>query len=164
MIVMDASTAILLAKAELLDEFIHGVTDQVAMPVEVQQECCTRDSPDARLIGRAIAENRIAVKTVARKDLVAELRGEFTLGLGEASAIALATGRRKVLVATDDKRAINACKLLRIPFTTALAVLVRMREKGVLGRDQAVAKLEALAEFGRYRKDTIAAARTQLEG
>ena len=163
MIVMDASTAILLAKAELLDEFIQAVAEPVVMPREVEEECCSRDSPDAWSIKRAVEERRIRVKTVERKALIGELGLEFTLGTGEAAVLALATGHRGVLVATDDKRAINACKLLRIPFTTALSVLVRMREKGALSSEEALEKLETLAAFGRYRKDMVEAARAQLE-
>ena len=92
------------------------------------------------------------------------IRTDFGLGRGEAAAIALAAGRQCGLVATDDKRAINACKLLNVPFTTAISVLVRMREKGLVGREEAVLKLGALARFGRYKRETLAAARAQLEG
>jgi len=164
MIVMDASTAILLAKADLLDEFIHQVTGPVVMPTSVKQECCARDSLDAWLIGRAIQEKRIAVKSVAQRGLVEELSRKFALGAGEAAAIALASGRKGALVASDDRRAINACKLLRIPFTTALSVLTRMWEKGALTKKEALAKLEILARFGRYKEEMVAAVRQRLEG
>jgi len=54
MIVLDASTAILLAKAELLDAFLRDVGQTVIMPREVREECSGRDSLDARLITRAL--------------------------------------------------------------------------------------------------------------
>ena len=61
-------------------------------------------------------------------------RRDFPLGCGEAAAITLALASEGALVATDDRQVINACKLLKIPFITALAVLVRMREKGLLAQ------------------------------
>ena len=161
MIILDASSAILLAKAELLDAFIDAVEQAVAMPREVREECGGRDSLDARLIARAIEEKRIAVKAADRR-AVQRLTSDFGLGRGEAAAIALAAPKG-ALVATDDRRAIQACKVLTIPFTTAISVLTRMREKGLLSREEALEKLHTLARDGRYKKDIIAAARAELE-
>lgn len=165
MIVLDASTAILLAKVELLDPFVEAVQQTVVMPKEVEQECYgRREALDARLIAKAIAEKRIKVQAVRQRKQYEKLRRDFTLGRGEAGALTLALGREDAVVATDDRQAINACKLLRVPFTTALAVLMRMREKGLLGAEQAARKLEALARCGRYKERTIDAARLELEG
>ena len=86
------------------------------------------------------------------------------MALGEAEAIALAIARRARLVAIDDKSGINACKLLRVAFTTALAILVRMYEKGLIDRETATAKLGALERYGRYKADIVADARSRLEG
>jgi len=160
--VLDASTAILLAKAELLDAFLRDAGQAVIMPKQVQEECCGRDSLDARLIARSIEEKRITVKTVGRRSAFQQLVGDFGLGRGEAAAIALALPRG-LLVATDDKRAINACKVLKTPFTTAISVLTRMYEKGLIQRHEALEKLEALARYGRYKKEIIVAARADLE-
>jgi predicted nucleic acid-binding protein len=161
MIALDASTAILLAKAELLEAFIEDVDQTVAMPKDVQEECRGRDSLDARLIDRAIEEERIEVKAVDRR-AVPQLVRDFGLGVGEAAAIALAAPER-ALVATDDRRAIHACKVLKIPFTTTISVLTRTREKGLLSREQALEKLNRLARDGRYKKEIIAAARADME-
>ena len=165
MIVLDASTAILLAKAELLDQFVEEVHQPVVMPKEVEQECGGhRESLDAHLIAHAIAEKRIKVQVVRQGKHHEKLRRDFQLGRGEAAALALALDAEDAVVATDDRQAINACKLLRLPFTTALAVLVRMREKGLLTAQEAALKLEALARYGRYKDRTIEAARRELEG
>lgn len=161
MIVLDASTAILLAKAELLDTFVEEAELTVAMPRDVQEECRGRDSLDARLIARAIEEKRIAVKAVERRAMQ-RLMGDFGLGRGEAAAIALAAPKG-ALLATDDRRAIHACKVLKIPFTTAISVLTRMREKGLVSRGEALEKLNRLARDGRYKKEIIAAARAEME-
>jgi predicted nucleic acid-binding protein len=163
-IVFDASTAILLAKAGMLDEFVNALGQEVLMPAEVRDDCCGRDSLDAKLIARAISEGRILVKPVRQRSLVENVKRDFGLGVGEAAAIGLAGFLNEAIVATDDKRAINACKVLRLPFTTALSVLIRMREKALLDRQEAIAKLELLARYGRYKKESITAARAELEG
>lgn len=164
MIVLDASTAILLAKAELLDAFVEAVRQPVVMPKEVERECYgRRETLDPHLIARAITEKRIAVRVVRQQKQYEKLRCDFPLGRGEAEAVTLALASKGALVATDDRQAINACKLLKIPFITALTVLVRMREKGLLSTEEARNKLEMLARYGRYKQRTIDAARLELE-
>jgi predicted nucleic acid-binding protein len=165
MIVVDASTLILLAKAELLEKFLEQIAQEVVIPKEVERESCrVKKSFDALIIQRAISEKKIAVKAIKDRNLVAQLQRDFALALGEAEAIALAIARRARLVAIDDKSGINACKLLRVAFTTALAILVRMYEKGLIDRETAIAKLGALERYGRYKADIVADARSRLEG
>src|SRR5437016_13262593 len=138
MIVLDASTAILLAKVELLDVFVEAVKKPVVMPKEVEKECYGgRDSLDAQLIARAVTEKRITVRIVRQHARYEKLRCDFPLGRGEAAAITLAVASDGALVATDDRQAINACKLLRIPFITTLTVLVRLREQCLLNEGEA---------------------------
>ena len=142
------STPIPRAKVELLDQFVEAVKQPVMTPKEVEQESYgRREALDAQLIARAIAEKRIRVQVVRQRREYERLRRDFTLGHGEAAALALALDAEDAVVATDDRQAINACKLLRFPFTTALAALVRMREKGLLGAEEAAIKLEALARM-----------------
>jgi predicted nucleic acid-binding protein len=165
MMVVDASTLILLAKAELLEKFLEQIAQEVVIPKEVERESCrVKKSFDALIIQRAISEKKIAVKAIKDRNLVAQLQRDFALALGEAEAIALAIARRARLVAIDDKSGINACKLLRVAFTTALAILVRMHEKGLIDRETATAKLGALERYGRYKADIVADARSRLEG
>lgn len=54
------------------------------------------------------------------------------------------------LVSIDDKNAIDACKVLGIAFTTAVGILIRSREKGLLEGADAIAKLALLAKAGRF--------------
>ena len=53
---------------------------------------------------------------VKDKRLVAKLQDDFSLGKGEAEAIALGITEKAQLVATDDKNGINASKLLSTLF------------------------------------------------
>src|SRR5271154_7186814 len=164
MIVFDASTLILIAKAELLDIFLANVSVRVAIPGEVERECCgSKKALDAVIIQRALDESRIKTVVVKNRRLVAKLQGDFSLGKGEAEAIALALNEKAQLLGIDDKNGINACKLLGIPFTTAVGILIRSREKGLLQGSEALEKLALLAKYGRYKDSIIEDARRKLE-
>ncbi len=164
MIVLDASTLILMSKAELLDPFLTAVRLPVAIPEEVERECCSvKKTLDALTIQKALGESRLKVIAVKNKKIVAKLQADFSLGQGEAEAIALALKRKAQLLGIDDKNGINACKLLGIAFTTAVGILVRSCEKGLIGRGDALAKLATLARYGRYKDSIIEDARLKLE-
>ena len=165
MIVLDASTLILIAKIEALDSFLTGLKLKVVIPAEVEKECCAvKRSLDALMIQKAVRESRIKkVVDVKDKKLVTKLRGDFGLGRGEAEAVALALAEKAQIVGIDDKNGINACKLLGIPFTTAIGILLRMREKRLLSVRDALAMLVALARYGRYKQSILEDARKKLE-
>jgi len=164
MIVFDASTLVLLAKAEVLEEFLVVSEMDAVMPKEVAREACeVKQSVDALLIQRLIGEKKIAVVSLKDREVCEKLRRDLGLGRGEAEAVALALLKKADLVATDDKRAIDACKLVKLPFTSAPAILVRMYERGALDRESALRKLEILEREGRYKKSIIAAMRSRLE-
>jgi predicted nucleic acid-binding protein len=131
MIVFDASSLILIAKVELLDLFLANVSMPVAILGEVEKECCgSKKVLDAIIIQRAIDESRIKTLVVKNRRLVAKLQEDFSMGRGEAEAIALALVEKAQLLGIDDKNGIHACKLLGIAFTTAVGILIRSREKG----------------------------------
>ncbi len=163
MIIFDASTLILLARTEMLEKFLDAALE-ICIPREVKKECCDqKKSQDALLIQRLIEDNKIVVRPVRQTRLCEKVRGDFSLGMGEAEAMALALLEKGSLVATDDKRAINACKVLRIPYATALGILIRMFERGLLGKEEAELKLEALARYGRYKRAMVDDAKSKLE-
>src|SRR5450755_1762820 len=164
MIVFDASTLILIAKIEILDSFLDGIESKVAIPAEVAKECCgVKKSLDALLIQKVLDESRIRVVAVKNRKLVTKLQGDFGLGRGEAEAIVFALAEKAQVLGIDDKNGINACKLLGIAFTTAIGILVRMREKGLLTTNESLVKLEGLAKHGRYKRSILEDARRKLE-
>ena len=59
------------------------------------------------------------------------------------------------MVATDDRNAIRACKVLRVGFVTALTLLTRLTEKGSLSSERAAFLLSRLAFLGRYRAELV---------
>ena len=164
MIVFDASTLILIAKAELLSLFLANVTVPVAIPGEVERECCgSKKALDAVIIQRALDESRIKTVVVKNRRIVAKLQADFSLGRGEAEAIALALNEKAQVIGIDDKNGINACKLLGVTFTTAVGILIRSQEKGLLKESEALQKLVSLAKHGRYKDSIIEHARWKLE-
>jgi predicted nucleic acid-binding protein len=163
MIVFDASTLILITKAELLDLFLAHIGMRVAIPGEVHKECCeARKTLDALLIQRAVDESGIKVVAVKNR-VVARLQADFSLGKGEAEAIALALNEKAQLLGIDDKSGIGACKVLGVAFTTAMGILIRSREKGLLEEGEALEKLALLAKHGRYKESILEDARWRLE-
>ena len=164
MIAFDASTLILIAKADLLDLFLTSITVSVAIPGEVEKECCgSKKALDAIIIQKALDESRIEVFTHRNRRLGAKLQTDFSLGRGEAEAIALALDEKAQIVGIDDKNGIDACKVLGIAFTTAVGILIRSRGKGLLEKNDAIAKLALLAKYGRYEHSIIEDARLKLE-
>ena len=165
MLVFDASTLILIAKIELLDAFLTAISMEVAIPREVERECCgAKQTMDALRIRNAIDEGRVKVMSVKNKSLLARVQTDFALGRGEAEALALAVIEHAQLVGIDDKNGIEACKLLRLAFTTAIGILIRSREKGLVSLNEARTKIDLLAQFGRYKDSIIRDARKQVEG
>jgi len=165
MIVFDASTLILIARIELLDPFLADVPLKAAIPQEVEKECCgVKATLDALMIRKAIEESRIRVIRVKGRGLVGKLQGDFSLGKGEAEAIALGISERAQLVATDDKNGIDACKLLHLSFTTAAGILIRSLENNLIHKNDALQRLNKLSHYGRYKSSIIQDARARLEG
>jgi predicted nucleic acid-binding protein len=164
MLLFDASTLILLAKTELLDNFLDDFKDKAFITKKVEDECCRKQQAlDSLLIQKAIKDKRIAVKSLKNRGVYQKLRTDFSIGNGEAETLAFALTQKNVLIAIDDRRGIKACKLLKIPFATAIDIVVRLREKQILAKEQALAKLDALARHGRYSNEIINSARATLE-
>ena len=164
MILLDASTLILLAKIEMLDIFLADVGGKVAIPVKVKEEVLTGSSPDGPVVAKLVQDGRIDVLKAKDRKLVRRLMEDFNIDEGEAEMLTLAIQEKALLVATDDKNAIKACKIMKLEFTTAIAILVRACEKGLIRADEAFSKLQKLQSFARYNKTIIEAARNQIEG
>lgn len=162
-VVFDACTLILLAKAGLLESFLSVSKIHAAVPREVAREACEeKQSVDSLVIQKLIDEKRINVEPLPNRLLFDRMRRELGLGLGEAEAIALAVAKKARLVATDDRNAVNACKFLNMPFVTALGILTRMYQQGVLDQQDAISKLAMLEKAGRYKKNILSTVRSQL--
>lgn len=162
MIVFDSSTLVLLAKAEMLDMFLNDFRSDVAIPRSVEKEVTIKGTFDALLLRKRIEEGKIKVKSVKDENTNKFIQ-DFGINIGEAESICLAMSGKNSILATDDKKAINACKLLGINFTNAPSILIKFREKMLLTDEQAEEKLNLLIKNGRYKKDIIETARATLK-
>lgn len=144
-LVLDASTAILLAKIDLLRE----VTSRgaVVMAATAVDEALARDSHDARMIRGLLDERNIG--RVAAPAGAAALMKDFRIDRGEAETIAVARGTGAIC-ATDDGPAIRCCRALGISFTSAIGLLATMAEAEIVERTLALELLAKLQRFGRY--------------
>jgi predicted nucleic acid-binding protein len=164
MVIFDASTLILLARIDLLGEFVARVQGGAAIPDRVRTEVLCGEREEMQELIAYIEDQRIAVVKVKNSALTRKLMADFSIDAGEAEALSLALEKNGSVVATDDRNAIRACKALKLEFITAIAVLVRAVEKGVIEKEVGLIKLQKLQSIGRYAKTIIEDARKQIEG
>lgn len=121
---------------------------------------------DGILIRERIREGRLRVEEVGQSKVLPRLLQDFRLGLGEAEALALALEKEEdgAVIATDDRNAIRACKVLRIGFVTSLGILTRSVEKGLLTSTDGMRILERLKAHGRFRPEILAEIASQIGG
>jgi len=159
-IVFDASTLILLAKADLLQMVVPGT--EISIPRVVEQEVQAKpDSYDAQVVTRMIAEGTIHVSDEVPATDVKMLQKQFRLAVGEASALWMAKDKQCV-IGIDDGPGIRAAKVLGVPFVTAIHILIGLSELGHIQQPSALAKLDSLAMWGRYSTQLISDARLKI--
>jgi len=161
MVVLDASTLILLAKSNLL--LLLAEKTQIEIPEEVQQEALVRrELYDARMIEEMLRTGKIQVSKFPRPDRRKQVQVDFRLEAGEAAALLLAKENNKP-VGTDDGPAIKAARIMGVPFFTAIHVLLELYAKGRMNKKIALAKLDLLEKFGRYNAQILSDARERIE-
>lgn len=144
-LILDASTAILLAKIGLLEEIVGR--GSVRMTETAAAEALAKDTDDARIIRALIAERRIE-----RVRVTADVEGlmrDFRIERGEAETIALARERGGIC-GTDDGPAIRCCRVQGIAFTSAIGLLVALVEARRVEPTLGLELLSKLEHFGRY--------------
>jgi predicted nucleic acid-binding protein len=164
MIIFDSSTLILLAKIDILELFISNFHERVLIPEKVRLEVSAEGREERLLIIKLIEDRKIMTLKVKNSRQIKKLMEDFNIDAGEAAALTLAIQEGANIVATDDRNAIRACKLLNIDFITALAVLIRAVEKALITKDEAIIKLQKLQSVGRYSKEIINDAVKQING
>jgi len=162
MIVFDSSTLILLARIELLRLFISDFRGKVVIPEAVRIELFRQQKEETPLLYRLINDKDIQVLSVKDNRQIDKIIRDFNIDRGEAEALTIALQERASLIATDDRNAIRACKLLNLDFTTAIAVLIRSFEKKIIDRNEALLKLQKLQSNGRYKRSIIEDARAMI--
>jgi predicted nucleic acid-binding protein len=163
MIIFDASTLILLIKIDLLELFISDYKGSLVVPKKVKAEVCVEGSEETPYLKNLIQEGRIVVLTAKSPRQKRKLMADFNIDEGEAEALLLALQKEAGVIATDDRNAIRAAKLLKIDFVTAIGFLIRAAEKKLIEREEALFKLEKLRIFGRYSLPIIDNAKHKIK-
>ena len=164
MIIFDASTLISLAKIGLLELFISTFQGRVAIPKKVKSEVCVQGREERPLVESLIKQGKIEILTAKNPRQKRKLMADFNIDEGEAEALLLAIQTTAKSIATDDRNAIRASKLLKIDFITAIGFLIRAHEKHLVDRDEALTKLQSLQVIGRYSKIILKDAKNRIEG
>ena len=163
MLFVDASTLILAAKTELLDLFIETSREPLAISLEVKNEATRKNTFDALLITQRISEKKIAVKRAKNRPMVKKTMSDFRMQKGEAETIVLCMENKGKAVATDDYNAMKACSVLNIEYLTSFGILEQLYKNKKLKKYQALLKLEALAQYGRFSDEILDDFRKRLE-
>lgn len=162
MVILDASTLILLAKSDLLALLVEKT--RIVIPPEIQREAVARkDLYDARMIEELLRRGHIQVAKYHRPVQRKHIQVDFGLEGGEAAALLLAKEKDEPL-GTDDGPAIKAAKIMGVPFFTAVHVLLELYEKRRINQQAALAKLERLQKIGRYSAQILEDARNRIKG
>ena len=160
-VVFDASTLILLAKTEILREIAEDI--EVVIPEKVKLECLQKEGTDALLISTLIKEKRIEVKKAGNVEVVKKIQRDFRIEVGEAEALWLAK-KHNCPLAVDVGPTIKACKVIGQRFITAIHFLLDLTSDNRIEFPMAIAKLEKLSHYGRYKKKIIEDAMGRLKG
>jgi len=161
-VILDASTLILLAKSDLLALLVEKTP--IVIPPEVQREAVARkDLYDARMIEELLRRGNIQVANYHRPVQRKQIQVDFGLEAGEAAALLLAKEKDEPF-GTDDGPAIKAAKIMGVPFFTAVHVLLELYENRRINQQAALAKLERLQKVGRYSAQILEDARKRIKG
>ncbi len=156
-IISDASTLILLQKITLLDKLLKNFG--FIIPNEVYNEAVIKGkkakSEDSYSIENKINKNLIKVKKIKNKEQLNQIINEFGLGEGEAEAIILFLQENADVLATDDHKAINVCKIHEIPFMTALTFVIECFDTKLITKIESEEMTKNLGVYGRYKNELI---------
>ena len=165
-VVLDASSLILLEKTGLLEKLAKRTTMRI--PKEVEREATAKGTqksvPDAFRIKGKIEQELIKVESIKNLQASRFFQDAFNIGKGESEAITLFKEIHADILATDDRLAINACKALHIPFATSIAFVIESYETGKVTKDEASQMIQILADQGRYKAEIIFNALKKIGG
>lgn len=155
MIVVDASTLILLAKSECLDMFLEHFKTCIISEAVMLEATKRKNSFDSILIEKRVQERKIFVKKIKNHAAVIETIEAFGLEKGESETIVLARELKAKAIATDDGKAIKAIKILKTPFITALTFAAISYKIKKIDKEKFFEIMKSLEKNGRYSKEII---------
>ncbi len=128
-LVFNASPLIVLAKAELIDEFL-GLGEKVIVPQPVADEIVRVDDPTdpARIWVFQQSREKILRPAPAVSPFVAA----WDLGAGESAVIEFARADPDATAVIDDLAARRCCQALGVPITGTLGLILMAKKQGII--------------------------------
>ena len=156
-IISDASTLILLEKIALLGKLAGNF--EFIIPQEIYGEAVVKGkkikSEDSYSIENKINSGVIKIREVKDRKKVNQIIDEFNLEKGETEAIVLFLQENADILAIDDHKAINVCKIYKIPFITALTFVITALDAKIIMNNEAKEMVRNLGIYGRYKGELI---------
>ena len=78
---------------------------------------------------------------------------KFRLDKGEAAAYVMFNKNKHKAILTDDGELIKLCKLEKIPFICAMAIVIRLYERKRFSKEKTMKMLQKLHNIGRYSNE-----------
>ena len=125
---------------------------------------CSQARKKPRSLKKLLEQRTIITEQVSDEAAIQKLMKDFAIDRGETEAIFLAHCAGNAIVATDDRNAIRACRMLGLGYITALSIVISLCEHGALSQSEAILKLEQLQRIGRYSKRIMEEAVATLKG
>src|SRR3989338_1927691 len=136
--VMDACTVILLAKASVLESAARQFS--IFVPKSVYEEVMAgkaKKLSDA-LLAEMLVKNRLISVLAAKNAALGEsIKKDFSMGNGEADAIALCLEKNFNAVATDNKQGRKAAPIYSIPLLGSPEIIAALARKGAITKEKA---------------------------
>lgn len=160
-IVADSSSLIILTKCSLM-ETLSGLFT-ILIPEAVFNEVVNKDTmqrfPDAKIITGLVSEGKIKVVNVR----MSRQRLPISMDKGETEALILAKQTADSILATDDGKAIKACRYLGLSFIVSPKIAVELYRFNAIDLAKAKSSIEKMKLIGRYSPEIIAEAILELE-
>ena len=162
MLVSNTSTLVLLAKIGCLETFIE-IAPLIEISTQVKKEALFDiNSYYAKFINKLINSKKIKTISVSKNKII-KVMLEFKLDEGEAATYALFNNKKHKAILTDDGELIKLCKLEKIPFICAMAIVIRLFEMKKLSKEEALDKLKDLNSIGRYSEKLYEHFKSEVE-
>ncbi len=163
MVLMDACTAILLAKATVLES--AAKTFKVVLPKSVYEEVLAgkeKKFADALLTERLVQNKTIITKEVENKKMRNMIKHDFGMGMGEADAITLAFEEDEI-IATDNKQGRKAATVNSLKLIGSPEIVVALAKIGKISKDKARQSLKILKNEGWFNDLLIERTMEEIE-
>ena len=153
-VLIDASSAILLYKAELFEDLLRYYS--IIVSETVFKEITKAGYPGADHFAACGRQKKLRIKKIDPEEKIKSLP---SLHQGEQETVALFLQGFGKFIITDDGPAARLCKSQSIPFINALLVPRILFVNHILSVKESLKKMETLVMLGRYSEKIIDFAR-----